>query len=204
MGWSFKAMSWLEKIMYILILNILWFLGVILGFGVLGIFPATYSVFKLFNEKELFEPQSPLSPIIKAFFKYYLAYFIRANVVGLLYIGTIYILLIDWRIIQYSELLKSLFSIPIILMSIYIFETGLFLIPISLQGEGTIKQKIKLILTAPLLLPMASIVNLIVLLATVLLTNYFTVGVFIIYISLSIYVFNISCTSALYKKRLLS
>lgn len=203
MDWSSKTMEVMEKIMFLTVLNILWLLGVAVGLGVFGLFPATLAVFKLISNRELFEKQSLIKPILKDFCRHYRIYFFQANSIGLVYVLILFSLEVDKNIIQLNEILTSVLLVPLHLFSIYAVMTLVFLIPIHIHTDGTTRQKIKLALLAPVLMPRASILILLLGIGLIILVDVFAAGIFLCYVSMTIVLLNKICLQAMYQKNVI-
>ena len=203
MDWSSKTMGVLEKIMFLSVLNILWLMGVAGGVGIFGLFPATFAVFKLISKQELFEQQSPIKPIIKEFLRHYRTYFVKANSVGLVYAAILFSIGIDNHIVQMNEMLASFLLVPLNLFSIYALMTLVFLIPIYIHTEGSTKQKIKLAVLAPVLMPRASVLILLVGVLLGILVDVFAAGIFLFYVSMTIVLLNRICLKSMYQKNVI-
>ena len=152
----------LEKIMFISLLNILWIACTLLGLGIFGVFPATFALFKIISTSELFEPQSSLKPIVKEYLVHYRAYFWKANIIGIVYAAIFYGIAIDKNIIQNNEVIASFLNLPLNIFLVYVIETLIFLFPIAIHTEGTTKQKIRLTIMAPMIMPKASVLIILV------------------------------------------
>lgn len=203
MDWSSKTMGVLEKIMFLSVLNILWLLGVAGGFGIFGLFPATFAVFKLIGNQELFEQQSPIKPIIKEFLVHYRSYFVKANSIGLVYAAVLFSIEIDRHIVQTNETLASFLLLPLNLFSIYALMTLAFLIPIFIHTEGSMKQKLKLAVLAPVLMPRASVLILLVGVLLGILVDVFAAGIFLFYVSMTIVLLNSICLKSMHQKNVI-
>lgn len=187
MIWSEKAMRWLELIMYLVVLNLLWILGVLAGFGILGIFPATFALFNVFGDEELFESQSKILPIARRYVFYYTKFFFKSNGLALIYATLVTVLYIDWFIIQNHEVLQAFLTIPIILILVYIFEVLIFFVLVMIYGKGSFVDKLKLAITAPLLCSKASFFNLIIFMSGIILAYIYPISLMLITFSLGTY-----------------
>jgi len=203
MNWSSKAMIVLEKIMFISLLNILWIACTLLGLGIFGVFPATFALFKIISTSELFEPQSSLKPIVKEYLVHYRAYFWKANIIGIVYAAIFYGIAIDKNIIQNNEVIASFLNLPLNIFLVYVIETLIFLFPIAIHTEGTTKQKIRLTIMAPMIMPKASVLIILVGVTLFILLDIFSAGIFLFYISLSVLALHTICLHAMYRKNLI-
>lgn len=189
--------------MFLSVLNILWLLGVAGGLGIFGLFPATFAAFKLISNQDLFEQQSPIKPIVKEFLKQYRIYFVKANSIGMVYAAILFSIGIDKHIVQMNETLASFLLVPLNLFSIYALMTLVFLIPIYIHTEGSMKQKIKLAVLAPVLMPRASALIVLVGVGLAILVDVFVVGIFLFYISMTIVLLNMICLKSMYQKNVI-
>jgi len=186
--------------MFLSVLNVLWLMGVAAGLGIFGLFPATFALFKLFGQQELFETQSPIKPIFKAFWLHYRACFLKANGIGLVYAAVLFSIGIDKNIVQLYEPWGSFLLVPLNLLSIYVLLTLAFLIPIDIHTEGSTREKMKLALLAPVLMPKASALIVLVGIGSVILADVFAAGIFLFYVSLAILLLNKICLKSMYQK----
>ena len=203
MNWADTVMMIFEKIMFGVILNILWVLGVIMGLFVFGIAPATFSVSILLNEKELFEKNSKIKPIVFNFFKNYKKEFLKANLVFGLYAILFYLLIIDYNILQKNGVLYSILQIPLVALSLYTVGTFMFVIPVAVVSKGNFKQKFKLILATPVLMPLISFLNILIIMAMLFLAISYPVGTILIFIAAGIAAISFISTRALKRKALI-
>lgn len=203
MMWSGKAMRWLEIIMYFVILNLLWLLGVALGLGVLGFFPASFALFNIFYDEELFETQNRILPLVKRYVTYYLKFFIKANCVGAVYTILLVIFYFNFTVIKQLALLQALFLIPTILLLIYVFETAIFFSPIMIASEGDFRSKIKLIITSPLLLSKFSIMHVGIAITSSTIVYLLPISLILLLVSVTVFVMNKMTLQALYGKKVL-
>lgn len=145
-----KAMRFLEKIMHLMVLNFLWVIGTMMGLILFGFMPASYAVAKTLENKTLFEPHSPILPIIKTYFKKYKKFFLRTNVAMIVYTIILVLLIFDLYIIQFNPNLNILL-VPLFSLIFYTIVSMSYFIPIFSVKEGTHLEKFKLLLTAPLI-----------------------------------------------------
>lgn len=203
MNWANTIMKVLEKIMFIVLLNILWLLGTALGLFIIGVAPATASLYKLLNEKELFEERSEIKIIISSFFRNYKKLFIASNMTFVGYLILFYLLVVDYNIIKNIDVAYSLFRIPLFIVALYTIGTLIFFIPVSLFSVGNIKQKVRLIFMTPLLMPITNIVNLVVLSSLVLFSFLYPLGGILAFVSIGTLTISFISMKALKKKKLL-
>ncbi|WP_208560858.1 DUF624 domain-containing protein [Marinilactibacillus kalidii] len=183
---SNKLMTVLEKIMYGCLLNVFWLLGTIVGLGIFGIGPASYALAKTISQKELFTNQASLFKLLSVYAKEYKMSFLKANSVFLIYLITISILIINYRIVMLNQILQSIFIIPIILMGLYCLSTLFTSMVVSIYTEGTLKEKIKLTLLSPLIMPSLFMFNIIFLCLVSFITYVMPITIVLISVTLFI------------------
>lgn len=183
---SNKLMEILEKAMYGCLLNIFWLLGTILGLGVFGIGPASYALAKTISQKELFTDQASLFKLLTVFVKEYKMNFFKANGVFLIYLIVISILFTNYRIVMLNQMLQSIFIVPIIVMVLYVLSTLFTSIVVSIYTEGTLKEKIKLTLLSPLIMPSLFVFNIIFLCLVSFIT--YIIPITIVLISMTLFI----------------
>lgn len=203
MEWSGKTMRWLEIIMYFVTLNLLWIFGFVLGLGALGFFPASFALFNIFYDEELFETQNRILPLIKRYIAYYLKFFIKANCIGAVYTVLLLICYFNFTVMKQQALLQALFIIPTILLLMYILETAVFFSPVMIAGDGDIRSKIKLIITSPLLLSKVSVLNIAIAITSSTIAYLLPISLILLLVSVTIFVMNKITLQALYGKEIL-
>lgn len=203
MEWSDKAMRWMEIIMYLVLFNSLWLLGVAVGVGILGFFPASFALFKIFNDEDLFEPQNRLLPIIKSYISYYLKFFVKANCIGAIYAVMGFVTYFNITLMKQEALMAAILLIPTLLFLLYIFVTAVLFSPVIIMGEGDIKSKIKVIITGPLLLPKTSIFTLGLMSISIIIAYLIPISMLLFLISATIFTMNKVTIYELYEKKVL-
>lgn len=202
MSWADMIMVILEKIMFAVILNILWILGVIMGGVIFGVAPATLSLSKVLNDKTFFENNSKIKPIVISFFKNYKNNFLKANLFLGLYGILFYLLIIDYNILKETEILYSFLQIPLLVIALYVLGTFIFAVPIATVSKGGFKQKCKLLLVTPILMPLVNILNIIIVIAVSVLMMFYPLGTILIFVVAGIAAISFISISALRKKEL--
>lgn len=203
MGWSDRVMRVLEILMYLVVLNALWVLGFAMGLGVLGFFPASYALFKMFYIEEMFEPQNQIFPIVKRYLSYYFKFFVKANCVGVIYTIFIVIITFNFTVMKQQAIMQALLMVPTLLLLIYVLETAIFFSPVMIAGEGDIRSKIRLIITGPLLLAKASVLNFTFAIISSLIAYIIPVSLMLLLISLTVFLMNKVTLQELYGKKIL-
>ena len=124
----------------------------------------------------------------------------KANGIGLVYAAVLFSIGIDKNIVQLYEPWGSVLLVPLNLLSIYVLLTLAFLIPIDIHTEGSTREKMKLALLAPVLMPKASALIVLVGIGSVILADVFAAGIFLFYVSLAILLLNKICLKSMYQK----
>lgn len=183
MVWSNKVMIVLDKILSIIYLNVLWIIGTILGLGVGGIFPATYALYHLLKEEELFTDFPSFRKLSQTFFHAYKQKFLSLNGVGLIYAVILYMLWIDFQLVKEMSVGAAFFYYPVLFFITYILATIIYTFPVVVYTEGTFKQKAKAVLLLPLLLPLQTVFSLTFFLVLSMIAYRFSIFVPLFFIS---------------------
>lgn len=157
MGRSFYSSNFyhvLEWIMWLLYLNLLWFLFTLIGLGVLGIFPATVSMFTVI--RHLLQKKDPA--IFKTFFQTFKQEFFKANGVGLLIFAIIYLLYMDFLFLDHlPSSLFGVFQIGLLLAVIVFVIVLLYIFPVYVHYELSFFQMFKHALIIGVFSPLANL-----------------------------------------------
>ncbi|MCM3218108.1 YesL family protein [Niallia taxi] len=160
MAWSNKIMIYLDKAVNIIFLNLLWLAGVVLGLGFFGVFPATYALFHLQKEEAYKADYPSYLQIAKSFFTAYKKGFMKMNGLALIYGAILYVLWIDMQLVKQMTIGLAVLYYPLLFIMIYVLAAIVYTFPVAIHTEGTFKQKAKLVLALPLLMPVQSIFSL--------------------------------------------
>jgi len=160
MAWSNKIMVYLDKAVNIIYLNLLWVVGVLLGLGFFGVFPATYALFHLQKDEAYKADYPSYRQIAKSFFSAYKKGFLKMNGLALIYGAVMYVLWIDMQLVKQMAIGMAVLYYPLLFIMIYVLAAIVYTFPVSIHTEGTFKQKAKLVLALPLLMPIQSIFSL--------------------------------------------
>lgn len=160
MAWSNKIMIYLDKAVNIIFLNLLWLAGVVLGLGFFGVFPATYALFHLQKEEAYKADYPSYLQIAKSFFTAYKKGFMKMNGLALIYGAFLYVLWIDMQLVKQMTIGLAVLYYPLLFIMIYVLAAIVYTFPVAIHTEGTFKQKAKLVLALPLLMPVQSIFSL--------------------------------------------
>lgn len=204
MNWANTVMNILEKLMFGVILNILWLFGVAMGLVVFGLAPATFSLSKTLNNKELFEKNSKIKPIIFSFFKNYKETFLKANLAFGFYVLLFYLLIIDYNILKENPILYSFLQFPLLAIALYLLGTFIFIVPVATISRGSFKKKVKLLLVTPVLMPLTSILNIIIVTVMCLLMFFYPLGAILIFVVAGMAAISFVSINTLRKKELIA
>ncbi len=133
----YKFLEWLMWIMY---LNLLWVIATIVGLVIFGLFPATMALTTTIREWHVHEEIS----FHKSFLKAYKHYFIKSNLIGILFLVVGYILFVDLQwILQNTSTFQFLFLVVLFLLVFIYLITVLYAFPIMAHFDLSIGQVIK-------------------------------------------------------------
>jgi uncharacterized membrane protein YesL len=144
----------MDRIWNIILLNILWLLFTVVGFGLLGIFPATIAVFAILRSWIL---KKDTLNLVKEFWKHYRAEFKKANIFGIFVWVFVYFFYIDWKFVQKIDAGYSLVGY-ILLLSLFIIFTLIliYLFPLVVHYNISFGKAVKTGLLLALLNPIYS------------------------------------------------
>ncbi|KMK75218.1 YesL family protein [Alkalihalobacillus pseudalcaliphilus] len=133
--------SWVDSYFYIVsewvmrlaFINLLWILFTMIGLFVFGFMPATIAMFALVRKMLLKEGDFP---IFKTFFSVVKKEFLRANVVGLVFLLFGYMLIINFQFLGLlTGWMHMLFSFFLILIGILFIAVALLFIPLYVHVD---------------------------------------------------------------------
>ena len=104
----FNAGEWVIKLVYA---NVLWIVFTIIGLGILGIMPATVALFTLLRQWIIGNEQSSA---FSTFWNCFKKEFIRANVIGVIFVAIGYILRMDIIFLKSSS--ELMYQIPLVIV----------------------------------------------------------------------------------------
>lgn len=183
MVWSNKVMIVLDKLLSVILLNVLWIIGSIAGLGVFGIFPATYAVYSLIKEGEFSNDFPSFRKLAKEFFLAYKKQFFKMNGIGIIYFVLLYVLWIDLQLVKGMTVGAALLYYPVLFFIIYVLATLIYTFPVAIYTKGTFKEKAKLVMTLPLLLPLQTIFSLVFFLVLLAIAYKFSIIIPLLLIS---------------------
>ena len=163
-----RICDWVSKLAY---LNLLWIAFTLIGFVLLGFFPATIAMFSVCRKWVMGEQDIP---IFRTFFDTYKTEFRKGNLIGGCLMILIYILWVDYHILNsspndYLQYLAYLFFLLSVFFGIFL----LFFFPLYVHYEFKLRQLIKY----TLLLSSASPLTAIMMVTAVLLVYYLTLSI---------------------------
>jgi uncharacterized membrane protein YesL len=163
-----RICDWVARLAY---LNLLWIAFTLIGFVLLGFFPATIAMFSVCRKWVMGDQDAP---IFKTFFHSYKTEFKKGNLIGVCLMAIVYILWVDYRILQASanSNLQTLAYLFFLLFVFYVIFL-LFLFPMYVHYELKLRQLIK----NTFLLAIASPLTGIVLVTAVLLVYYLSLSI---------------------------
>ncbi len=138
MGGVNNVLEWITRLV---LLNILWIFFSLLGFIVLGFFPATVSMFAVVRRWAMGEMDISIT---KVFWRSYKKEFIKSNILGavILLVGTV--LVIDYHFLQQaSPQIQNLLSVPFLIISILFVCVLFYIFPMYVHYDLKILQVFK-------------------------------------------------------------
>jgi uncharacterized membrane protein YesL len=167
-GAIYRICDWVARLAF---LNLLWIAFTLLGFVLLGFFPATIAMYSVCRKWVIGEQDVP---VFKTFLHFYRREFRKGNVIGGCLLAIAYILWVDYRILQTSansnfQSLAYLFFLLFVFYGIFL----LFLFPMYVHYELRIRQLIK----NTFLLAIASPLTAIVMVTAVLFVYYLSLSI---------------------------
>lgn len=151
-----KAMNWLNAFVLLIELNILWLLGILAGFFVVGFVPSTVAVLTILNKEDLFTGYYSYIEVLTLFWKNYVSairlykwrVFIFPLVLGILYL--------ELLIVQQSDLMRAFFQWPLLFLFSYVILVLINLSLVTRLSKDKWRRKAVFSLTIPFLLPKES------------------------------------------------
>ncbi|MBP1969258.1 putative membrane protein YesL [Virgibacillus natechei] len=130
--------EWIVKFAY---LNVLWFLFMVLGLGIFGIFPATIAMFTIIRKWIMGDTNRRMFPL---FWETYKTEFIKSNKLGVIFAVIGFILYIDLLFVFTVEnTYAGYLFFPLIMMALVYVLTLLYVFPVYVHYDITIRQTIK-------------------------------------------------------------
>ncbi|KAB8131025.1 DUF624 domain-containing protein [Gracilibacillus oryzae] len=138
---SNRLYQFLEWVMWMMYLNILWMAGVLLGIGIFGLFPAILALVITIREWRM---QGDQVKFTKVFFSAWKQHFFIANSFGLIYLLIGYILYIDFYwIVDLQSSLRVLFVVFFFVFLIMYIVSFLYVFPVYAHFKTSFIKTIK-------------------------------------------------------------
>ncbi|SFL52307.1 Uncharacterized membrane protein YesL [Gracilibacillus orientalis] len=148
----YRFLEWLMWIMY---LNLLWVVMSLAGVVFLGLFPATMALVITIREWCVQKNEVAFN---KIFFKAYKKTFIKSNMIGYLLTIVGYILFVDFQwVMQHTTTFQSLFLVLFIVMGIIYTIAILYIFPTFAHFDLSIRQTLKHAIVLGLFSPLVTI-----------------------------------------------
>lgn len=163
--------TFLDWVMRIAILNVLWIVFTILGLGFLGLFPATSATFTIARKWITGETDIP---VIKTFWKNYKKDFIQSNLLGYTLSVFAYILYLDFVFLTVSPSnFVHYLTIPFIIISVIFVLAALYAFPVFVYYDMKLFQVLKSALFIMALNPIQTLIMVIGSLGVVVILWFF-------------------------------
>lgn len=134
----YAATEWISKFAY---LNVLWIGFTVVGLGVLGIFPATISMFTIIRKWIMGETDTPIFP---TFWSTYKSEFIRSNGLGLVIVVVVGLIVLDLVFMKNTgDGVTVALQIPLYMLIFAAAMTIFYLFPVYVHYELKMKHLIK-------------------------------------------------------------
>jgi uncharacterized membrane protein YesL len=134
----YAATEWISKFAY---LNILWIIFTVVGLGVLGLFPATISMFTVIRKWIMGETDTPIFP---TFWSTYKSEFIRSNGLGLVIVVVVSLIVLDLVFMENTgDGVTVALQIPLYMLIFAAGMTIFYLFPVYVHYELKMKHLIK-------------------------------------------------------------
>lgn len=138
MGGFYRISEWIWRFCYV---NILWFLFLIPGLLVFGVFPSTAAMFAVIRKWVRGEEDIP---VFKTFWTSYKKEFIKSNILGIILLVIGYILFIDLQFVKASpnEFIRF-FHIPLITLIFMYGLVSMYIFPVFVHYDVKLVQVFK-------------------------------------------------------------
>lgn len=155
-----KLMKWLHIFVVLVLLNLLWLTGTILGIFFLGLVPSTQSIVSLIIHETIFDPYTSYLSIIKKFSSYYWNNLKRYHIKSIIVPVGLVVIYIDFQIVQLNAYLRSLIQYPLLIFSACSLIVFLnWLIARAYSKDSTMRVG-KFALLTPFILPVQTLLSL--------------------------------------------
>lgn len=181
-NWAFSIMNILDRIVKLIVLNVLWILFTVLGLGIFSFMPATASVYLVIRK---WMHGEELGNTFVEFWKHFKTSFVKVNLVGSIFLVIGLFLYVDVQILIGTELLvgKIMLALVMMLWIIY-FATLLHFFPLFARYEMKVFDYIKLSLVMGMSNPLITLLMVLWLFVVVVLAMQYTVIIPLLFISL--------------------
>lgn len=181
-NWAISIMNIIDRLVKLIMLNLLWLLFTILGIGVFGFMPATASVYliirKWMNGEEI-------GNLLAEFWEHFKTSFVKVNLVGLVFLLIGLFLYLDFQIlIGTEELIGKILLAAIMMLSLIYFATFLHFFPIFARFEMKVFDYLKLSLVMAMSNPFTTILMVLWLFVVGILSLKYTVLIPLVLVSL--------------------
>lgn len=154
----YKVSEWITRFAYV---NLLWIAFTIFGVGVLGLFPATAAMFAVVRKWVQGDHDIKIFPL---FWKTFKKEFKNANIIGYIFAITGYLLSIEFQILRnHGGLPYVIASYGVIALFIFYFIAALYVFPIFVHFNLSIKDYLKWPLIIGIMYPIMTIFFVVVL-----------------------------------------
>lgn len=157
-----KMMKGLNYLVMFVLLNLLWAVGIVCGLFFGGLVPSTYALIKLCQDRELFDGYAAYWQVVKRFCSEWLTGLKAFRLSVLLFPAALLVTYLDILVVQQNSLMKALFLWPALLLLCYLLLAMVQFCYVQTVSDDSLKAKLLAALTAPLLLPVESLLSLLV------------------------------------------
>lgn len=175
-----KAMSIIEKGVSFIYLNLLWFIGVMLGLVIGGFLPSSLTTQMMMEDEEFYSRYQSFVTITKKFFRLYISNFKMYWKLSILYSVVFAVLIVNLNVVFSVQELSFLIYITVI-YSVYVLVHFLYLLPILPLASGKLSGKLKLALLAPLLHLKITGLNILLFFTVSVMLMFYPIGLVLIY-----------------------
>lgn len=154
-GLFFRSCEWISRFAYV---NVLWFTFMVMGIGIFGVFPATVALFAIIRKWLMGESTGP---ILQTYWKIYRKEFVKSNLLGLLIVVIGFILYVDLAYLPVTGAIYTVIRYAVIAISFAFFILALYIFPVYVHYQGTIKSYLKYALMASFAYPLFTLMMII-------------------------------------------
>jgi len=188
-----------HRVIRVVYINLLWFTFTLLGLILFGFFPATFAMFAVVRSETISERQD--KSIFKLYWKAYVEYFVKINIIGWLYVLILFVLLLEIDFIsEYNNNFLNVFLVPLLTLIVILCCTLLFIFPFHVHYRGGILDSFKVSFLTMLLNPILTFSMLFAILIVFLINLYIPISA--VFFSGSVYAFIIMNVSLIGFKKI--